>query len=123
MSDAGDAALVVFSDQTDLWWLKFLRRGFRHCFVVIHINDRWIAIDPMAHFLEISLTDLPQDFDLALWFRESGMRVVETQILYPERRIYPPFFLSCVEVVKRVLGLHRPFILTPAQLYKFLNNN
>jgi len=27
---------------------------------------------------------------------------------------------SCVEAVKRVLGIHKSFILTPWQLYRFL---
>lgn len=26
-------ALVVFSDNTDLWWLRWLKPGFRHCFI------------------------------------------------------------------------------------------
>ncbi|HPQ50353.1 MAG: hypothetical protein KDJ26_01235 [Alphaproteobacteria bacterium] len=113
-------ALVVFSDETDLWWLKFLRRGFRHCFVVIQIHDRWVVIDPMLHFWEVSIPDVSIDFDLARWFREKGMRVVETCILSPSRRCYPPIFLSCVEVVKRVVGIHKPWIKTPLQLYRFL---
>ena len=117
---SGVRVMVVFSGQTDLWWLKFLRRGFRHCFVVMNLNDRWVAIDPMAHHLEVSVPDVPVSFDLKGWFEESGMLVVETYIRIPERRCYPPFFLSCVEVVKRVLGVHAPFVFTPAQLYRYL---
>jgi len=30
-------------------------------------------------------------------------------------------FFSCVEFIKRVLGIHSCFILTPWQLYKYLN--
>jgi hypothetical protein len=33
-----------------------------------------------------------------------------------------PSVTSCVDVVKRVLGIHAPFILTPWQLYKYLCN-
>lgn len=113
-------ALVVFSDQTDLWWLKCLRRGFRHCFVVLRLGDKWVAIDPMAHVLEVSLPDLPDAFDLAAWFRRSGLSVVETRVRPPVRRTYPPLYLSCVEVVKRILGLRCPFVITPAQLYRHL---
>lgn len=89
---SGVRVMVVFSGQTDLWWLKFLRRGFRHCFVVMNLNDRWVAIDPMAHHLEVSVPDVPVSFDLKGWFEESGMLVVETYIRIPERRCYPPFF-------------------------------
>ncbi len=112
--------LVVFSGQTDLWWLKFLRRGFRHCFVAIRSQDRWVVIDPMLHFWEVTIPDISIQFDLARWFTDQGLTVVETEIKSPDRRCYPPFFLSCVEVVKRILGIHHPFVVTPAQLYRYL---
>ncbi|OIN86858.1 MAG: hypothetical protein AUJ12_04415 [Alphaproteobacteria bacterium CG1_02_46_17] len=116
-------ALVVFSGQTDLWWLRFLKRDFRHCFVVICSQDRWVVIDPMLHFWEVSIPDVSAESDLAGWFTGQGLKVVETEIISPARRCYPPIFLSCVEVVKRILGVHRPFIITPAQLYRYLQKN
>ena len=52
-------ALVVFSDTTDLWWLKFLKSGFRHCFVIIKFSDlerdRWVALDPMLHHWQMGV--------------------------------------------------------------------
>ncbi|MDD3021703.1 MAG: hypothetical protein PHX61_12120 [Alphaproteobacteria bacterium] len=116
-------ALVVFSGHTDLWWLRFLKRDFRHCFVVICSQDRWVVIDPMLHFWEVSIPDVSVEFDLAGWFTGQGLKVVETEIISPARRCYPPIFLSCVEVVKRILGVHRPFVITPAQLYRYLQKN
>ena len=35
---------VVFSGYTDLRWLKFLKSGFRHCFVLLHDGKRWICL-------------------------------------------------------------------------------
>ncbi|HOO50866.1 MAG TPA: hypothetical protein PLK94_06215 [Alphaproteobacteria bacterium] len=117
-------ALVVFSDTTDLWWLKFLKSGFRHCFVIIKFSDlerdRWVALDPMLHHWQISLPNIEKSFDLRQWLEDQGHHVVSTKILAPARRYYPPLFLSCVEVVKRILGLQRPFVITPYQLYRHL---
>lgn len=114
--------LVVFSDDTDLWWLKWLKRGFRHCFVVMRLGGQWVAIDPMAHHLQITVPQLPTDFDLKNWFRDQGLRVIESHPAPALLRCYPPIFLSCVELVKRILGLRNPFIITPAQLYNYLND-
>lgn len=115
-----DEILVVFTDQTDLWWLKFLRRGFRHCFVLIRFADIWISVDALAHKTEVMRIDLPDSINIRGWLESQG----ETVIAYPPRvtketPLYPSFF-SCVESVKRVLGLRKPCILTPWQLYKFL---
>jgi hypothetical protein len=55
---------VVFSDETDLPFLKCLRRGFRHCFVVIRDRGHWISYDPLAHYTELFLVDVPETFDL-----------------------------------------------------------
>lgn len=120
-SEIHEKILVVFSDDTDLWWLKWLKRGFRHCFVVMRLGGQWVAIDPMAHHLQITVPQLPTDFDLKNWFCAQGLRVIERHPEPELLRCYPPIFLSCVELVKRILGLRKPFILTPAQLYRYLN--
>lgn len=115
-----DEIFVVFTDQTDLWWLQFLRRGFRHCFVVMRFSDIWISMDALAHKTEIMRIDLPDSFNLPQWLESQGDCVVS----YPKQPVilkplWPSFF-SCVEAVKRSLGLRQSFILTPWQLYKFL---
>lgn len=115
-----DDIYVVFTDQTDLWWLQHLRRGFRHCFVVMRFGGIWISMDALAHKTEIMRIDLPDGFNLPKWLESQG----DTVIHYPVRAailkpLWPSVF-SCVEAVKRVLGIRKTFILTPWQLYKFL---
>ncbi|MBK8174224.1 MAG: hypothetical protein IPK66_02725 [Rhodospirillales bacterium] len=48
-------AIVVFSDDTELFFLKWFRRGFRHCFVAVCIDDCWIIYDPLSHQTHFSL--------------------------------------------------------------------
>ena len=50
----GQNAWVVFSGQTEISWLKFLRPGFRHCYVLINDGERWTSIDPLSHITEVS---------------------------------------------------------------------
>ena len=112
-------AWVVFSGQADLLWLKILKEGYRHCYVVLNDGKRWITIDPLSSYTDIKVHDLPVDFNLPLWLKNNGQVVMPAKIKHIEKQApWMPF--SCVEAVKRILGLHKIFIFTPWQLYRFL---
>lgn len=113
-------ALVVFSDQTALWWLHFLKRGFRHCFVAVPVAGYWVVCDPLSHRTDLSLIDRTGTVDLARWYRQQGLTVIETPLLDPPKKPAPWRPMTCVEAVKRVLGLRAPAVFTPWQLYRFL---
>jgi len=118
--DKNQKAWVVFSSQTDLSWLKILRPGFRHCFVLLNDGQRWISLDPLSNSMEIAVHHhVPPDFDLPYWMEARGHAVVQTDISRVGKPA--PFTLfTCVEAVKRVIGLHKRFIITPWQLYRYL---
>lgn len=115
-----ERAWVVFSDQTEIPYLKILRDGFRHCFIVLRRGDHWISLDPLAHKTEIELHYLPENFDLPEWLKTRGHTVVETELKKPHLRPLPLALFTCVEAVKRVLGVDEWKVLTPWQLYKHL---
>lgn len=111
-------AWVVFSGQADRPWLKFLRPGFRHCFVILNDGRHWLSFDPMLNHIDLRVHDhVPHDFDLPGWLRARGQRVVQAPVDRSRKEPLPLTLFTCVEAVKRVLGLHRFFILTPWQLY------
>jgi hypothetical protein len=56
----GAPVLVVFVDDTACPWLRLLRRGFRHCFVLLHAGPQWLACEPLKDRIELDLLDLPQ---------------------------------------------------------------
>ncbi len=114
-------ALVVFADATDLWWLRLLRRGFRHCFVALSMPSGWVVVDPLSHRTVVTHFPASKEFDLAGWYRQQGMAVVSVNDGSPYRRTAPIRPYSCVESVKRILGIHAAFVLTPWQLYRHLN--
>ncbi|MGQ9371002.1 hypothetical protein [Azospirillum sp. ST 5-10] len=113
-------AWVVFSGTAELWWLRLLRPGFRHCFVVLNDGRHWVIVDPLAPFTEVAVLDLPAGFDLPGWFRGIGLTPVAAGLRRGLRRPAPWAPFTCVEAVKRVLGLHAPLVLTPWQLYRRL---
>lgn len=114
-------AWVVFSGQTELPHLKLLRPGFRHCFLILKRGKHWVSLDPMSHVTEIGLHLLPDNFDLPNWLKDRGHTVVATSVQKAPKKALPPTLFTCVEAVKRVLGVHNWKVLTPWQLYKHLN--
>ncbi|MDB5477999.1 MAG: hypothetical protein JWM96_494 [Alphaproteobacteria bacterium] len=114
-------AWVAFSGEADLWWLKMLKPGFRHCFVIARDEKNWIVLDPLSPHLEIAILPLPRSFDLPHWMEQQGMTILKAPITRHHKKAAPANWFSCVEVIKRFLGIHVRHILTPWQLYCFLN--
>lgn len=116
-------ALVVFSGQTDLAWLRLLRPGFRHCFVVLGAPGGWVCINPLAHRTLVTVLPVAADFDVAGWYRGQGLRVAETVVACPPCRSMPWRPFTCVEAVKRIIGLYDGSVLTPWQLFRKISQN
>lgn len=113
-------ALVIFKDCTDMPWLRILSPGFRHCFVVLKKDTNWIIYEPLSHCTRL---DVMTGFTMQTiidGFEQRGMTVVSVKTQNPPPRMAPIGPYSCVEAVKRILGLHARWILTPRQLYNYL---
>lgn len=114
-------AWVVFSGETDLPWLKFLKSGFRHCFVLINDGQRWVSIDPLSPYTEVQVYHhLIPSFDLPSWLEGRGYKVCKASINRDHKKAAPIMVFTCVEAIKRLLGIHKRFIVTPWQLYRCL---
>ncbi|MGF1562546.1 MAG: hypothetical protein ACFB3T_10245 [Geminicoccaceae bacterium] len=112
---------MVFVDHTTAIELRCLKRGFRHCFVLLAREGRWLLADMLLHELVVESIDVPSDFDLGAFYRSQGHHVIEGERLGPPPRaclsLRP---LTCVELVKRALGVRAFWVVTPHQLYRFL---
>lgn len=119
-SESTAAALVVFTGMTCIRWLKPLRTGFRHCFVVVFQGDTAIICDPLSNRMILGGVRPASPAVVADWYCERGFTVVATELCEapPGATLLRPF--TCVEAVKRVLGIRAPFVLTPWQLYRHL---
>lgn len=111
---------MVFTGRADLGWLRVLKPGFRHCFAVLAIDGRWIVYDPLSNRTEIEIIDGVAPSDLAEGYRRQGCRVVLVALPPARPQPAPIGLYSCVEAVKRVLGIHARRVVTPWNLYNFL---
>ena len=116
-------AYVVFEDNTTLAWLKVLKKGFRHCYLLLPLEGEggFMELNPMSDRLFIGGLELPPGCDYIRVLRARNLtRVCEAPIQTPPAEPAPLGLFTCVEFVKRGLGLHRRGIFTPYQLYKYL---
>lgn len=117
---ANSSALVVFMGDVSIKWAKLLRPGFRHCFAVVGRHRQWIIVDPMSSYTNLGVFSGPPIDDVAGWYRQFGFTVIKTVVQRggaPSAQ-WRPF--TCVEAVKRVLGIRAPWVMTPWQLYRHI---
>ena len=79
-----------------------------------------MSIDPMAHYTEVVSHDLPATYNVVKWLESQNCQAVEVEITPPNRKAQPLMFFTCVESVKRIIGLRQRWVITPWQLYKAL---
>ncbi|HEX9703380.1 MAG TPA: hypothetical protein VGA19_11060 [Rhodospirillales bacterium] len=115
-------ALVMFSGRTDLKRLAWLKPGFRHCFAAVECDRQWVLYNPLSHATEVALLGAIEPEALAAWYRDRECRVVPWVRRPAPPRPAPVGLYTCVEAVKRLLGIHARLVLTPWNLYNFLKN-
>lgn len=115
-------ALVVFGGDVDLKWLRFLRPGYRHCFALLQSSDRWVLYNPLSNGTEVEVWPGDREESLRAWLVQNGYEVIDEVVRPLKPRVLPWAPYSCVEAVKRVLGLRAPRVFTPWQLYRHLKN-
>lgn len=116
-------ALVMFCDSTSLWWLRFLKSGYRHCFVAVPMDDHWVVYEPLLNRTEITLIPHMSQHEVEQGFKSMGCVVtpafIATSQLSSHRTIWRPY--TCVEAVRRVLGIPPKTVWTPYQLFMYLH--
>lgn len=113
-------ALVLFGGEPDLAWLKALKPGFRHCAAVLQCGAVWVVYNPMSNATEVATLPACGEAELAARLESRGYRVVATAVAPPQPVPLPWRPFTCVEAVKRAIGLRAPAVLTPWQLYRRL---
>lgn len=117
-----ERALVVFSGRADLAWQRLLRPGFRHCCLILEDGGSWLLVEPLATRLQVRRLG-PVTAGLRARLQRAGLTVVETEPWPPLPHPAPPGLWTCVETVKRGLGIRAIWVQTPWQLYRFLEQN
>jgi hypothetical protein len=114
------SAYVIFSDHTDQWWLRGLRRGFRHCYVALPMGGHMVLLDPVLGQMRVVMQDELSVDQFINHLRSNGLNIVFVDINYKNINFPILAIDSCVAIIKRILGLSAPFIITPYQLYHYL---
>ena len=112
---------VGFSDETTIPVLKLLKHGFRHCFVFFGDENYTFVLDPISNRLDLSFLPLGVGQMLKL-FALNNIKIVYVPKRFEVNKVSSTGIFTCVEVVKRILGISKFSIITPYRLYSFLNN-
>lgn len=109
-------ALAVFHDHGGHALDRWLKPGFRHVFCALASGEFWIRIDAKAGQPVIEAV-APADYDLATFYRAEGFTVVEMEQRTTPLR-WPLMLVNCVGLVKLVLCIKAPLVVTPWRLYR-----
>jgi hypothetical protein len=113
-------AIVVFRDATEIRWLRFLKRGFRHCAVLVEVEQGWVICDTMSNKTYIKQIFNRPSLEIVERLGAAYLHAIEVRVQTPPARMAPILPFTCVEAVKRILGIHAWSIVTPWQLYRHL---
>lgn len=108
---------LLYSDKVDYWFQRPLQDGFTHVDAARFTPSGWVVVAPHFGYTDVQIIDT----DMPPWSWHNGV----VQRVQARRRddwqrswgcLGP---VTCVEIIKSVLGVRKPFILTPYQLFKY----
>ncbi|NQU57154.1 MAG: hypothetical protein HQ513_07955, partial [Rhodospirillales bacterium] len=92
--------------------------GYRHCFAIIEGRGGWVVYNPLSHYTEIETYQSLGINEIAQFYRRLGHVVVQTRVQKAPQQVVPMAPYTCVEAVKRVLGIQARAVVTPWHLYR-----
>lgn len=121
-------AIVVFEDRpdNDLAWFHYLltTKGCRHVRVLVRDDVGWCEINPLAGVITVRMVAAGMDNPPVETYRQvhdvADYRWHSQSNVHRLRIPWGITIWSCVEVVKAVLGIRRPWIITPRQLERYI---
>lgn len=120
---ADSCVVVVFCDRVEIPWLRWLRRGFRHCFVVLDAGVGWLAVEALSTGTCLTLFPPQPVGNLLAGYRRAGHRALAVACRPRLRARLPWSPFTCVELAKRLVGCRTPSVVTPYQFYRYLSKN
>jgi hypothetical protein len=115
-----DEWIVAFRDAGAVWWRRFLRPGFGHCwaFGFCPRTGHWLVVEPTFSRVVVAVATPRQ---VEAWFEAAAERRI-TLVRAPcrdEEVVRPRFFVTCAGCVAALLGMRR-YPLTPWGLFRTL---
>lgn len=109
---------VVYSPRTSTsaWWTAGLEEGFAHVEVWRRIEPGFYhVIQPFCDYIALGVVEA-EPYQLGGDYQEVTAR------RRMGRPIFPVGLKTCVSLVKAVLAVHAPLVITPYQLYKYIKD-
>lgn len=113
---AGQSCAIVIFGSSQLSYLRVLRSGYQHCMIAVQSGAAWQLIDPLSNAFYVTELGIVHPDEIISSFVDQGFDAVPVQRRAPVAVEMPLGIFTCVEVVKRVLGLRNRWVITPWQL-------
>jgi hypothetical protein len=106
------------------WWCRFLRPGYRHCYLLVWEGAVWLHVDPTMDRARVVILDLFEGYeDPRAWIEDATARIFEAWPEPESDQLRTPWLIgpiTCVELVKAFLGIRSFWIWSPWQLAQAL---
>lgn len=89
--------------------------------IAVQSGAAWQLIDPLSNAFYVTELGVAHPGEIIYSFVDQGFDAVVAQRCAPVAAEMPLGLFTCVEVVKRVLGLRNRWVMTPWQLRKVLS--
>lgn len=113
-------ALIIY-ERSDRWWSGIFKRNFSHVKIAIfNGNGMALLLDSKSNGMALTMqSGVTLDmYQTAL--RGANIAVQRVSIPDLQHKVTPVGFFTCVEFVKRVLGIRAIWVQSPYQLYKYI---
>lgn len=113
--------LVFYNVEQAYWWTRLLKPGFQHVIAYRVIAGYWLLFQPRKDFLDVEFTTYPSYLTINEIVPE-GAKVLRVTAWREQKRMRYPWIIgsvTCVEMIKALLGIRAFFLWTPWQLYRY----
>lgn len=110
-------AIVGFGGTPTLWWMHFLKKGFYHCLVALKSQNEWLLVDPLIHCVDIVWI---KKGNVHAYLKRHGYQTLDVKVTEPEKKTLQVVPFTCVEMVKRIIGVQKRSVFTPFKLFNYL---
>lgn len=104
---------IGFTKGVDHWWTRFLHPKINHCYLMTIDRGRVIVYEKGITEVKVYTIDEIDD-------KLGNDRLLRWNTVESEQGLF--MLNTCVGHVKQLLGINRPFIWTPYQLYKYIGS-
>lgn len=111
--------IILFSNDNFVWYSFFLKKGYKHCLIIVRRRGGWRFLNPLRSGLIRADIEDVSPMDLIKIYSSMGYRVISGPKLVSNKNRRAN--KNCVTACKKIIGIDGFFIQTPYQLYKKLD--